>query len=71
MHYALKGMEPIMDNERLNSQPSWVSNIYIPEGADRPSHNLPVTHSQEEFPTERPTTIADVVSEANRARRAR
>ena len=60
-----------MNNERLNSQPSWVSDVYTPEGADRPSHNPPVTRLDEDLSIDKPTSVADVVSEANRNRRLR
>jgi len=56
-------------NNQPNLQPTWVTDVYTPEGADRPSHNPPVTQSPDELSTERQTSLAEVVSEANRARR--
>ena len=51
-----------MNNDRLNPQPSWVTDVYMPEGADRPSHNPPVTHSDQDLSSEKPATVAEVRS---------
>jgi hypothetical protein len=46
-------------------QTTWVTNIYTPEGADRPDHNSPTSKHVTEEPDEPQRTVADIVSRIN------
>lgn len=55
-----------MKKSTTNTTPLWVSDVYQPEGADRPSFNRPVSAPVEQESEQEANTLAQVVSRANR-----
>ena len=56
-----------MNNQNSNS--TWITEIYTPEGADRPTYNRPVTATASAEPERPPLTLAEIVAQANRGNR--
>ena len=54
-----------MSKETLSTQPSWVTNVYAPEGDERFGVNRPTTIRPEEERNEDQTSVAEIVSQVN------
>lgn len=55
-----------MKDQIATSRPMWVSDIYQPEGTDRPTYNRPVSTSRDDDSRDQEQSLAEIVSELNR-----
>jgi hypothetical protein len=53
-------------NNQNSTEPIWITNIYTPEGNDRPSYNAPTTHKASDEGSRQPLTLAEIVARANK-----
>jgi hypothetical protein len=56
-----------MKNQTTNNPPAWVTDIYMPEGSDRPSFNRPVSRPANSEAEQTNHYLAEVIARANGA----
>lgn len=60
------GFEEENMNNHNSNESTWDTNIYTPEGNDRPSYNAPTTQRATDESDRPPLTVAEIVAQANR-----